>query len=310
MARSYANIYLTIWTDPDFRGLPADAQWLYFTMLTHETLNYCGVMDWRPARLAAMCDDMSIERVENAAWELGQRRMVCVDPDTEEALVRSFVRHDGVLRSPNTAKGMVREFGGVASLKIMELVAREVRRAFEENPSWGGLEVARPVFKQFDKPQEDTFDWVPERFRSPFTSPSNDLQDGFTSPSDLTPQKEGSPFTSPSPPLSLIPYPSPNGERPASYEAPALSTPKRKAPRTPLPASWGPKPRHAEKAREIQRDLDTEAEKFRNDAEANDRRYVLWDRAFDNWLIRSVDWSAPSVAPKPILTAEDIPSDW
>ena len=118
MARTQANVYLTIWADPDFRTLSPDAQWLYFVMLTHETLNYCGVMDWRPARLASMTAGMTVDRVEGAAFELGQRRMIAVDEVTEEALVRSFVRHDGVLKQPNPTRGMVREFGGIASLKI------------------------------------------------------------------------------------------------------------------------------------------------------------------------------------------------
>ena len=198
MARTQANVYLTIWTDPDFRGLPTDAQWLYFTMLTHESLNYCGVMDWRPARLAAMNDDMTIPRVEHAAWELGQRRMVAVDPDTEEALVRSFVRHDGVLRSPNTAKGLVREYGGIASLRLMELVSHEVRRAFDENPNWGGIGEATPVLKQFPEALADDFIWVPDRFRSPSDLPSKPLQLGLETPSILTPQKTGSPSDHPS----------------------------------------------------------------------------------------------------------------
>lgn len=197
MARTQANVYLTIWTDPDFRGVSTDAQWLYFTMLTHESLNYCGVMDWRPARLAAMNDDMTIERVEHAAWELGQQHMIAVDPDTEEALVRSFVRHDGVLKQPNPTKGMVREFGGIASLKLMELVAREVRRAFDENPDWRGRVYAEPVLKQFMEPFKEGFIWVPEGFRLPsvsvpegfdlgsnFDTPKN--TEGFRLPSDTS----------------------------------------------------------------------------------------------------------------------------
>ena len=149
MARLQANVYLTIWTDPDFRQLSTDAQWLYFTMLTHESLNYCGVMDWRPARLAKMNADMSVERVQQAAWELAQKRFVAVDPETEEALVRSFVRHDGVLKFPNTTKGLVRQYGGIASMLLLELVSLEVARAIKEKPELKGAPIAMQVAKQF-----------------------------------------------------------------------------------------------------------------------------------------------------------------
>src|SRR5699024_8060269 len=123
MARSYAQIYLTIWNDPDFRDVSTDAQWLYFTMLTHPTLTSCGVLEWREARLTAMNADMTIPRLQNAAWELGQKRLIVVDPETEEGLVRSFVRHDGILKSPNKTKALVREHAAIASLKIMEFVS-------------------------------------------------------------------------------------------------------------------------------------------------------------------------------------------
>lgn len=299
MARRQANVYLTIWNDPDFLTLSPDAKLLYFVLLTHPTLTYCGVADWREKRLATMTGGMTVESLRHAAWELGQKRMIAVDPDTEEVLVRSFVRHDGGLKQPNTAKGMVREYGTIMSLKLRELVTLETRRAVDENPDWKGIAEVGSVTKQFPDSTGGPSVFVPEGFRLGSIDPS-------ANPS-IDPSLDPSPD-----PLNTSTSTSTSTyvERPASSEAPALSTPKRKAPRTPLPASWEPKPRHAEKAREIQRDLDTEAEKFRNDAQANDRRYVLWDRAFDNWLIRSVDWSAPSAAPKRIVTAGEIPDDW
>ena len=46
MAREYARVKLTIWTDPDFHSLTGDAQRLYFVLLTNGSLNLCGVTDW------------------------------------------------------------------------------------------------------------------------------------------------------------------------------------------------------------------------------------------------------------------------
>ena len=290
MARTQANVYLTIWTDPDFRGLPTDAQWLYFTMLTHESLNYCGVMDWRPARLAAMNDDMTIPRVEHAAWELGQRRMVAVDPDTEEALVRSFVRHDGVLRSPNTAKGLVREYGGIASLRLMELVSHEVRRAFDENPNWGGIGEATPVLKQFPEALADDFIWVPDRFRSPSDLPSKPLQLGLETPSILTPQKTGSPSDHPS---------STSTSTSTSTEVENEGTTRE----TRLPKTWAPTASHIQRAKDTGLDVIVEAEKFRLHADEKARTSANWNLAFTRWLINAKEYRDRDARRRPQQTS-------
>lgn len=166
MARTFAQIYLTIWNDPDFKALTSAAQHLYFVMLTHPTLTSCGVMDWRENRLLAFCADWDSDTLRQAAWELGQARLIAVDPDTEEGLVRSFVRHDGVLKSPNLTKAMVREHAGIASPRIAELVSREVRRAIEMEPNLKGSSLAEPVAKQFPEPIQKGFEWVPDWFKN------------------------------------------------------------------------------------------------------------------------------------------------
>lgn len=197
MARSYAQIYLTIWNDPDFRGLSREAQHLYFVMLTHPSLTSCGVLDWRENRLINLCEGWTVEQLRDAAWQLGQRKLIAVDPDTEEALVRSFVRHDGILKSPNKAKALVREHGEISSLRILELVSREVRRAIESEPFLKGSEVANPVAKQFPEPITKGFIYVPDWFKN---DSQNDTKNGGSETgkgSKLVPS-----------PSSLIPHPS------------------------------------------------------------------------------------------------------
>lgn len=187
MARSQANIYLTIWNDPDFLLLSPDAKLLYFTLLTHPTLNYCGIVDWRETRLAKMLGNITPERLRMAAWELGQKRLIAVDPDTEEALVRSFVRHDGVLKSPNVTKGMVREYGAITSLKLRELVTLEVRRALHDDPDLKGVKEAVPVTKQFPNSSGNPSDLVPEWFQFGSQNPGDKPVEKTGNPSDLVP---------------------------------------------------------------------------------------------------------------------------
>jgi hypothetical protein len=188
VAREYTRVKLTIWNDPDFRCLTSDAQWLYFVLMTHPSISLCGVVDWREARLTAIAADMSVERLRAAAVALGRGRFIAVDPETEESLVRSFVRHDGVLKSPNMARAMVRQHAEIASLKIMELVSVEVRRATVENPEWKGLAAAEPVWKQYPESDGLGIDMVPETL---LERVAETLPEGFVEPfqngSDLVP---------------------------------------------------------------------------------------------------------------------------
>lgn len=64
----------------------------------------------------------------------------------------------------------------------------------------------------------------------------------------------------------------------------------RKAPATPIPDGWAPTEAHSIKAQELGVDLHTEKEKFIAHAQANDRRQVKWDAAFNQWLIRSAEY--------------------
>lgn len=298
MSREYTRVVLTIWNDPDFQSLSADAQWLYFAMLTHPTINSCGVIDWRPSRLVKMAAGMTIPRLQRAAWELGHARLIAVDPETEEAVVRSFVRHDGVLKVPNATKALVREHAAIASLKIKEVVSREVRRGLDENPDWKGREVAGPVAKQFTDAPANPFEMVPAWFVEPFQKGSESGPEGFRIGSEWVPSEipppEGEPFQIGSP----IPNPQPltpttdvvelHPAAPATGDAAAdASGTGRRKPERPLPDSWAPNAKHHELALDRGLDVRREAEAFRGHAATHDRRARDWDAAFRTWLTKA-----------------------
>lgn len=58
----------------------------------------------------------------------------------------------------------------------------------------------------------------------------------------------------------------------------------RKRPARPIPDDWSPSEAHRRIAIEERVDCNREAQKFRDSAEAKDRRYSDWDAAFRNWL--------------------------
>lgn len=200
MAREYARVRLTIWTDPDFRRLTVPAQRLYFELLTNGDINLCGVSDWREARLVKLARNLTIQDLREAAYELGVNDFIAVDPDTEEVLVRSFVRHDGVLKSPNITKSMVKDYGTIASQRLMAVVSREVRRAYREHPEWKGFDdpgLTEPVRKQFPEADSNHLERVPEWFHIG----SKTVPDRLGGP-------EGEPFQNGSPiPLPTTHYP-------------------------------------------------------------------------------------------------------
>lgn len=212
MAREYARIKIEIWMDTDFRGLTESAQRLYFLLLTHSTLNACGVGDWREGRLAALASDSTQEGLRQSAWELGQARMIAVDPVTEEVLVRSFVRHDGILKSPNMTTALAKDFAGIASQKLMAITAQEVRRAFVDNPTWKGFDASESVRSKFVEGFDLGSELVPEWFQNgselvPKSGALNQVGtnlEGFESGSEMVP-------------LSLSPQPSTRRRSPQPY---------------------------------------------------------------------------------------------
>jgi hypothetical protein len=145
MAADYARVQRAIWSDDDFRELGALAQWLYFHLLTSPSLNYAGVTDWRPARIAALTGDMRSEDVERASLELEVNAYTVVDRDSEEVLIRSFVRHDGLMEQWNMAAAMVKAHSAVASRALRGVIVHELKRLHTDSPDlkgWGRGEVA------------------------------------------------------------------------------------------------------------------------------------------------------------------------
>ncbi|MBA3654567.1 MAG: hypothetical protein H0W70_10280 [Actinobacteria bacterium] len=88
--------------------------------LTQPGLTMCGVVSYTPKRWARLSAGLTPKAVEKAVEELVASRYVIVDRDTEELFVRSFVKNDGVLRSPNLETSMWRAYGDIISPAIRE----------------------------------------------------------------------------------------------------------------------------------------------------------------------------------------------
>lgn len=156
MARDHARIRLNIWDDEDFAELSSSAQWLYFRILSHQTLSYCGVADWRPGRYAASAADLTPTDVETFAAELERGRFVVIDRDTEEVLVRSFVKHDELMDKWNMAAAVARTWSEVASKPIKAVIVHELHRLMESGADgkWDRDDVERVMKRKRMTPDE------------------------------------------------------------------------------------------------------------------------------------------------------------
>lgn len=139
MTRDYSRTNVTIIQDQDFRDLPFPAALLYKTMWDHPDLTYCGVLDWRPGRIAAIHTGLTTEYVKTFAACLEARHFIVIDEDTEEALIRSWVRWDGLMRQPRLAVSFAKAYSSVASNKIRPVIVDELRKLAAREPDLPSL---------------------------------------------------------------------------------------------------------------------------------------------------------------------------
>jgi hypothetical protein len=92
MARSFARVQSSIWSDPAWTKLPGEAQRLYLLLLSQPRLSLCGHLDLTPARWASMSADTDTDAILASLGVLAETRFIIMDGD--ELTIRSFSLHD------------------------------------------------------------------------------------------------------------------------------------------------------------------------------------------------------------------------
>ena len=138
MARDHARIKTSRQRDGDWRGLTMPAQWAYDAICTSEALSYVGVIDYRPGKISVLAKGVTPKKVEAAVKELEAARFVVVDWVTEELLIRTYVRHDGVLARVNMGKAMGRSLAKVVSLDVRDAILTELARCYRDDHKAAG----------------------------------------------------------------------------------------------------------------------------------------------------------------------------
>jgi hypothetical protein len=145
MAREHGRVNVEIWSDPEFRNLPPAAQHLYLLLWTSPGLTYCGTHDWRPGRLAALSSAWTADHIALVGECLAARYFLVIDDDTEEVLIRSWARFDGLLKQPRMAVSFATAYATVASEKLRAVLVHETKKIQQSQPNlscWGDKRVA------------------------------------------------------------------------------------------------------------------------------------------------------------------------
>jgi hypothetical protein len=132
VARTEARILVSIWNDPDFRALTPSAQWAYMFLLSQQDLAHTGVIPLRVRRWAQAADGMTIEAIREALRLLESARFIVADRDTEELLVRSFIRRDKVFKQPQVFRAAADALPLVTSHILRSALADELARVDAE----------------------------------------------------------------------------------------------------------------------------------------------------------------------------------
>jgi hypothetical protein len=135
MAREYCRLLTSIWGTREFVARSAGAQRLYFLLLSQPELSMCGVLTPAPSRWASFAPDTTDRGVKAALAELQEHGYIVHDRITEELWIRSFVRHDSKLGTPNVAVGVTKAFCAVRSPTIRLGILQEIRKTFPKGLS-------------------------------------------------------------------------------------------------------------------------------------------------------------------------------
>lgn len=141
--RRFAKLFLDIWEDPDFQALNVDAQHLFFMLLSSKQRTNAGVLPYTPGRFTRNAADLDRAIFDDAVTALEAARFIVVDRESQEILIRSFVRNDEGIKQPNMATNIGRTIGSIFSEEILDALFTELARYMSTRPELPGWESLR-----------------------------------------------------------------------------------------------------------------------------------------------------------------------
>ena len=141
MARNYGRISASIWSDDAFCALPTHAQRMYLFLLSQPNLNHAGILPLTVRRWTRSAHGLTPELVRRDLAMLAKARFIVIDEDTEEVLIRSLVRNDGVWRQPKVMLAMKADTDEIASRSLRVELRIEITRILASDQCKGDARV-------------------------------------------------------------------------------------------------------------------------------------------------------------------------
>lgn len=204
----YGKIYKRAWGDRDFKALGAEQQLQYLKLLSQTDISLAGVLTLAPTRWATQTSGLEVADIEAALRDLEAARFIICDRDTQEVLVRSYIRNDELWKSFKTMKAIRGAVERVLSPRLKGVISSELLRIDTSGIS---------------NRASDSYKQSPREYVEGVIAHLVDENPPLDTPSD-TPCHTPSDGVSPSGPLSVAP-----ANAPAIAVAPAIATAPRDA---------------------------------------------------------------------------------
>jgi hypothetical protein len=195
-ARQFGKLLKANWGKDAWTHLSTDAQWLYAYLVSQPTTDTAGVFTIHTKKWAKGSPDMSESRVKAAARELTDTGWIAVDFDTDEGLIRNYIRDDWA--GDLIFKGALRRCLLVQSLPLRGIVLSEIRELKCDRPTVKDDQLSLIAdLEQSIPPNFDLESVVnslppsPSPSRKPSPQPFEGRTNGDRTPSERRPQRSG-----------------------------------------------------------------------------------------------------------------------
>ncbi|MEU5425148.1 hypothetical protein AB0H73_06015 [Streptomyces olivoreticuli] len=128
MARGHGRIQSAIWDDPDFLTLTAGEQRLFLFLISQPSLTHAGLLPLTPRRWAQKARGLTPSDVDHHLQALARARFIVVDHNTEELLIRTFMRHEGIWKQPRVMGSMAAGALSISSVHLRRALRGELDR--------------------------------------------------------------------------------------------------------------------------------------------------------------------------------------
>ena len=277
----YGKIFKRAWGDADFKALTCQQQLLYLKLVSQTDISLAGVLTLATIRWAGQTAGVTDKDVARTLAELEAARFIVCDRETQEVLVRSYVRNDLGWRSSKTMKAVKAAVGRILSPRLRGVISAELLKVDTSGLSDRKSETYELSPREYiDSVIRDLVDENP-----PVDTPCD-------TPSD-TPCDTPSDGVSRSGPLT---HALANANANANANAPARERTTTRAHQ--LPDDWQPKPETVAAMSAAMPGVDFRLEhaKFRDHYKSNGKAMKDWDATWRNWMRRVKEFAPTSRA--------------